>query len=448
MNLIVKYFNLTFEKSSIRTQNLIKQIFGIGIINIFSMIISFILVPLSIKYLGTEEYGLWLTIFSFVGWFTFFDFGIGHGLRNKLAENIASGNIERSKSLISTAYFSIGMVSVIMAIVFFVISNIVNWELIFKYYGDVDLKSLILLVFIIFSFNLVFKIISVIFLADQKPLYPALFKLLAQLILLVTIYFALETGASSLLFYGGVVLGSQLLVFLVVSIIVFSGLYYDLKPELKYFDKKYIKDIMDLGGKFLFIQVNAILIFSTDNFVINYFLGPDQVTVYNVVFKYFSIVAIGIGIVFNPYWSAFTSAITLKEYSWIRSSMKNLFRISLFSCLVIIVMVFISDKVYSLWIGEMVKIPFMLTVLVGVGSIIMVLKQPAVILINGSGLLKNQIIVSSIAALVNVPLSIVLVVNFNLGVYGVVIATILAGLLGLFVYNIQVYKMVYNEKYF
>jgi len=128
--------------------------------------------------------------------------------------------------------------------------------------------------------------------------------------------------------------------------------------------------------------------------------------------------------------------------------MKNLFRISLFSCLVIIVMVFISDKVYSLWIGEMVKIPFMLTVLVGVGSIIMVLKQPAVILINGSGLLKNQIIVSSIAALVNVPLSIVLVVNFNLGVYGVVIATILAGLLGLFVYNIQVYKMVYNEKYF
>jgi len=116
--------------------------------------------------------------------------------------------------------------------------------------------------------------------------------------------------------------------------------------------------------------------------------------------------------------------------------------LSILACIGIILMVYISENVYLFWIEDAVEVPFMLTVLVAISSAIMVLKQPAIMLINGVGDLKNQIIVSTIGAIINIPLSIILAVNYNLGVLGVVLATIATGVIGLIVYNSQIYKFL------
>ena len=51
-----------------------------------SMVFGFLSVRLYLNYLGTEHYGVWLTISAFYAWFTFFEFGLGNGLRNKLTQ--------------------------------------------------------------------------------------------------------------------------------------------------------------------------------------------------------------------------------------------------------------------------------------------------------------------------------------------------------------------------
>jgi hypothetical protein len=57
-------------------------------LNIF---ISFLSVPLTIHYLGSERYGVWLTISSLLTWMALTDFGLsGNALVNVLAES--SGN--------------------------------------------------------------------------------------------------------------------------------------------------------------------------------------------------------------------------------------------------------------------------------------------------------------------------------------------------------------------
>ena len=433
---------------SARTQIISKHIFFSFIIKGASMAIGFILVPLSILYLGTEEYGLWLTIFSFIGWFSFFDFGVGNGLRNKLSESIAKEDVVLSKHLVSTAYFSVSIIIILILLVFFLVNSFISWETIFNYSGNESITKVIVVVFTIFSINLILKMVGTIYLADQKPSFPGLFKLFAQIIIIITIYLALKYDNQSLFFYGFVVVGSHLVALIIASIISFSSRYSSIRPSLSYFNIKYVKDILGVGGKFLIIQINFILIFSADNFIINYYLGAEKVTVYNIVFKYFTIATMCFSIILSPYWSSFTSAITLREFDWIKNSFRNLFRISLLVCFLIIIMIFVSDKVYLIWVGDLVKVPLLLTVLVGISSVIMVLKQPAVILINGTGILKTQILIGTVAAVVNVPLSIVLSVNYNLGVPGVVISTILIGVIGLVAYNIQAYKMVKNESYY
>lgn len=62
-----------------------KNIFASFIIKGTSILIGFYMVPLTIGYVDKEQYGVWLTLSSVVGWFSFFDIGLGNGLRNKLA---------------------------------------------------------------------------------------------------------------------------------------------------------------------------------------------------------------------------------------------------------------------------------------------------------------------------------------------------------------------------
>ena len=68
-----------------------KNILGSILIKGFSILISLIVVPLTINYINPSRYGIWLTLSSIVGWFSFFDIGLTQGLRNKFAEAKAKG---------------------------------------------------------------------------------------------------------------------------------------------------------------------------------------------------------------------------------------------------------------------------------------------------------------------------------------------------------------------
>ena len=94
-----------FSNSSLRSKKVIINIIGLTGVKIIDVLIGIFMVPLSIEYLGQNEYGIWLTLTSMVLWFNFFNGGLGHGLRNKLAENIAIGDFKKAKQYVSLTYF-------------------------------------------------------------------------------------------------------------------------------------------------------------------------------------------------------------------------------------------------------------------------------------------------------------------------------------------------------
>ncbi len=432
-----------FLATSERTNNIIKHIGISSIYKSVSILITFFLVPLSISYLGSEKYGLWLTIFSFIGWFSFFDFGIGNGLRNKLTVALSTNDTQLAKSYVSTAYFSMMFIVASLIAIFIIPFYMVPWESVFNYTDDSEsISQLLAIVYLIFSINLVLKMVTTVYYADQKSSVPGLIQLIGQIIIFVSIYIAMQSPDSSLILYGSVVVGAQMLVFILASFVAFFGKYSDLRPSIKAFDKNHLKDILSLGGKFFLIQIAAILIYSTDNFIINYYLGAEQVTVYNIAFKYFMFVTMAMTIILEPYWSAFTSATTKDDSVWIKNSIKNLLKISLFASLVVVVMIFIADEAYLLWVGEEIKVPFLLTILMGINTIIQVFLQPIIMYINGVGKLKIQLFVGLTAASINIPLSILLAVHYELGISGVILATIMTRMIGISIYPRQVYKLI------
>ena len=126
--MIIKKILDFFNKGHQRTVTIKKNIIGTFVLKAYTVLISFLLVPLSISCLDAQRYGLWLTINSIIGWFAIFDIGLGHGLRNKFAENKAKGKIKIIKVYTSTAYFSITIICFLLFLMFMVVNNFLNWQ--------------------------------------------------------------------------------------------------------------------------------------------------------------------------------------------------------------------------------------------------------------------------------------------------------------------------------
>ena len=78
-----------FNSENLRSQKLKINILALILRKGITVLIAYITIPLILHYLTESEYGIWLTIYSVIGWFVLFDLGLGLGLRNRFAEAIA-----------------------------------------------------------------------------------------------------------------------------------------------------------------------------------------------------------------------------------------------------------------------------------------------------------------------------------------------------------------------
>ena len=87
----------SFFSGNTRTIKVKQNILVSFLVKCCSIIISLLLVPLTLNYLNSYEYGIWLTLSSILIWVNYFDMGLANGLRNKLAEALAIGDIQKGR---------------------------------------------------------------------------------------------------------------------------------------------------------------------------------------------------------------------------------------------------------------------------------------------------------------------------------------------------------------
>src|SRR5674476_825157 len=124
---IVTYFTNSLSRGHERSVKAKKNILLSIVIKGLSILISLVLVPLTIHYVNPTKYGIWLTLSSIITWFSFFDIGFGHGLRNKFAEALAKGEEELARIYVSTTYAILCIIIGIVLILFLCINPFINW---------------------------------------------------------------------------------------------------------------------------------------------------------------------------------------------------------------------------------------------------------------------------------------------------------------------------------
>jgi O-antigen/teichoic acid export membrane protein len=441
------YNNLGIK--SFRTKNITQHLFISFFYKSGSILFSFLLVPLTINFLGSENYGIWLTLSSFISWFSFFDIGLGNGLRNKFAESKAKGDLSLAKAYVSTAYFTIGIVCLILIIIFFFLNFFIDWTLFYNTNPSL-LKKLRLLMPIVFSFfclQLVLKLIITIYTADQIHSIQGKFNFYSTGLTLIAIWFSTYFAKSSLLLFGTIFSVMPFFLLVLLNFYAFSHKFSQFKPSFILWKKKYLKDIFGLGIKFFIIQLSGIILFSTDNLIISQIYGPKEVVTFTIAFKYISISNMIFSMILAPYWSSITEAYTKADFIWIKKSINNLAKISFISLFFILLMVIFSPFVYKIWIGPNVTVPLSLTIYMALFFSLTIFYSPFTYFINATGKVKVQMYSIAVTSVINIPLSIFLAKNLNLGVSGVILATIICLIPHAIICPIQYLKIINNRAY-
>lgn len=438
-----------FTEGNKRSLEAKKNVLGSLVIKVLSIAISLVMVPITIHYINPTQYGIWLTMSSMVAWISFFDIGFTQGLRNRFAEAKASGNIKLARIYVSTAYYYIGLIFIVIWILLMLSNQFINWGKILNI-DEKTTREVIILAYIIisyFCFQFIFKIINTILIADQKPAQAVMLDLIGQFFSLIAIFVLTKLTSGSLI-YLALALGiAPTAVVIGANIYFFNTKYKDYAPSIQFVNNKYAKDIMTLGVKFFVLQIAAIVQYQTILFLIAHYFDPLQVTSYNIAYKYFGILQMGFLILVTPLWSSVTDAYSSGDLDWIRNAVKKYLFILIPFILMGAGMLLVATPIYNLWLGkDVITVPFTISLLCYIFISTTLFAYIFVFVINGIGALQVQFYSSIFTSIGFVILSMILIKKFHLGVESILIASIVSNLFGFIIAPIQYYQIIVKRK--
>lgn len=431
---------------SIRAKkNIIASFFIKGI----SIGISLVVVPLTINYINPTRYGIWLTLSSIIGWFSFFNIGLTQGLRNKFAEAKAIGEDNLAQIYVSTTYAILVIIFGIIWLIFLIVNHFLNWSHILNISQSMqsEISILAVIVFTYFCLQFVLRIITTLIIADQQPAKSSLIDVFGQIFSLIFIIILVKTTEGSLIKLGIAFCVSPILVLVGANLFFFKGVFKKYRPCFSKIKFSYAKGLFNLGITFFIIQIAGIIQFESANIIIARNFGTLEVTSYNIVYKYFSILDMGFTIFLMPFWSASTEAYLKNDFEWIRNAIRKYNIINLLLIGTGIVMLLFSNSIYTLWIGKgKVNIEFSLSFWAFIFFNISIFGGKYCSFLNGISALRIQFLSSIISPFIYVGIALLLIKYYHLGVYALFISSIIANFNGYLLAPIQYYMIIIKNK--
>ena len=433
----------TTSRSSLMKKNIIFSF----LLKFVDGIIYLLVVPITLDFLDKYSYGIWLTISSILMWINTFDIGLGNGLRNYLSKSIAKKDYHSARIYISTTYFLLFIVSLLLICLISGIINYVDWYDLLNVSTKIvdNLHSVIYYTFLCCLVTFVIKIVGNIYLSLQLPAISSLFSVLGNFSSLVIILVLKQIIPKGNLFDLSIIYtGTPIIVYSVATIVTFGFIYKELRPSIKLINlKKYGKELFSTSSTFFIIQIAGLILLSMSNVIVSKLLGPESVSSYNIANRYMSISYMVIAIVLTPMWSAVTNAYVLNDIQWIKMSLYRIRKIVFLFSIVQLLLILISPIVYKIWLGDNVSIPYSLTLLMGIYVYIISWSLAHSTILNGLGLLRQQLIVILIEVCVFIPLSYYATMKWSLN--GMCISMIVANIPAAVMNTIQVEKILNNK---
>ncbi|MEG1790790.1 MAG: hypothetical protein RR033_05580 [Clostridia bacterium] len=386
-----------------------------------ALLISLVATPAYIKYFNNQVVlGLWYTMLAVLTWVMNFDLGIGNGLRNSLVGFLEREDHEGVKKSISSAYGSIGILTLIISAVCLIIIPFINWNSFFNIQIEmVTTKTMVLtmaisLVGLMAQFFL--KTTNSILYALQKSSVNNVLGLLSSGFMLIFVvvfpntnnneYNLIALAIANAIISNIFTIGATLWIF--IKPLRFAV------PNVKFFDKNVAKGILKIGGVFLYCQILYMLIMNTNEIFISKLLSPNLVVDYQIYNKLFSLAGTLFSLALTPVWSAVTKALTQNDFIWIKKSLKVIRLLSVIAIFAEFIIVPMLPFVMKIWLkGNAIEVNYIYASIFAVFGAVFIYQTALSTIVCGLGKMKLQAVSYTIGFIIRILIIIVGVKIFN-----------------------------------
>jgi len=396
------------------------------------------LVPLLIRQLGQEQYGLWLAISSMATFAAFADLGLGNGLINVLGKAHGLEDRTVAREYVSSGFFILIGVAAVLGIAGGLILPAIDWNRFFQLKTEgarAGSTAAVLIFFLLFAVSLPLTIVQKIQMAYQENYLNSLWLAAGKVGMLIGAI-AGVLAHQSLLYFVVVLAGAPVLMWFANGLVLFFWHRPWLRPGLRFISRVSAKELLRTGFFFFVTGISGVLAIQIDTLVIGRFLGAGQVPVYAIPLRLFMICTTLLGFVLMPLWPAYREAIVRGDMLWVRKTFWRTMRLTTaITVPAAIVLLFIAPYLVKLWTGTVLPIPLSLLAALGIHAVMTAVTGPMAMLLNGANILGIRALFSIMNGLSNLTLSIWLVQR--IGVAGPVFATVATQLV--FGWGISIY---------
>jgi O-antigen/teichoic acid export membrane protein len=379
---------------------------------------------MTVKYLGPERYGMWMTISSLLALLTFADFGIGNGLVSAIAGSQGRDDSSAVVRLVSSAFYMLIGISGCILLIFASLYSLVAWDRVFAVHGSDAAKEAgpsVLAFVVCFAIGLPFTVVQRVQAGLQESWRSNLWQAAGAVFALTGIVAAvwLHLGVAALVV---AVSGGPILAGMLNTLIEFMSRRPELQPKVPNVDFQTMKTLIRSGGIFVALQMCLVVGTGSDSLVIAQIDGASGVSSYSVMYKLFTIATV-FTLFVVPLWPALGEAVSRGDYAWARLAMNRAIALCLGAgILLAILLLLFAQSIIKVWAGTAV-VPDMALV-GGFAAWILVVAYggPLCTLLNNKQYLRLQLkyfaFASVLALFLKIPLT------YWIGPAGVVWATV------------------------
>jgi len=391
-----------------------------------SIVVTLLLTPVILRYIGQSAYGLWATFGSVVGYFGLFDFGMNYATVKYTAEYHAKSDTEALSRLVSTMLLGIGSVGLAIIIISFGLIPLIPR----MFHLPASLVSTGQIAFVIMASNVALGLVAgtfnnVIYGFQRVDVIKA-FGIIQSTTNACLTLLLLRRGFGLI----GVVLATSVAVFtlLLLSLAFLYKSKYGIAIRPRYAGVRTLKEIAPYSFRSFILGLTAQLLYRTDNIVIGIFLTVAAVTPYSIAYKLCYLGAMVMFKVSDTLLPTFTRLYTLGEMDGLRALYVRTARIAV--TLIVpfaLILVFAGRGLIDLWVGDKNFVGQSVLLVLILMDFIHATSGPAGQLLQAVGKNKEFTYSAIVDAALNLGLSIFLC--RKIGLIGVALGTLIAHLL-------------------
>jgi O-antigen/teichoic acid export membrane protein len=279
-------------------------------------------VPIALKHLGNEAFGLWVTLFSFGFIIAFSDFGIGLGVQNKVAEALGREDRVEGRRVFVTGFLFLCGIALALLAIFVPLCLLLDLP---RMLGISDplvaesTASSVLIVVLIWCITVPIGLGQRVALGAQLGWAFNAASTISQVVLLAAVFAGawMKVGISFfffLTFAGGFLVNLGFLIYLLRRL----GW---AKIDLSFFEASRVKELAQLGGFFFLQQIATIVMFLAPPLILSAALGAAAVTPYSLTQRVLNVFMVVANAVLVPLWPAYSEAKAKSDWLWIRRTL-------------------------------------------------------------------------------------------------------------------------------